>query len=83
MKRLYLVLLFLLGFALSYVYVQREHLTNIEVDQKVDPLEKRIDTLEDEYRAISTHLKKQDEQAKAATAQATNLQAALHSQIHQ
>jgi pantothenate kinase len=81
MNQIYLVILFILAAALTYTYGIREHLTIQEVANKVPPLEERIETLEDEYKSIQQKMTQQEAQAKAATSQATNLQAALHSSI--
>jgi hypothetical protein len=74
------IILAILVILLFYMYQKREHLTS--VPQKKSPLEKRVETLEDEYKSILQKMDKQEAQAKAATSQATTLQAALHSQIH-
>jgi len=77
---LYIILLFTLLATLGYLYQKREHLTNVV--KRETPIEKRVETLEDEYKSILQKMDKQEAQAKAATTQATTLQAALHSQIH-
>jgi hypothetical protein len=81
MIRIYILALVLCVSALVYLYGMREHLTAQEVNNKVTPIEKRVETLEEEYKAIQQKMTKQEAQAKAATAQATNLQAALHKRI--
>ena len=77
---LYIILVVLI-LLFMYVYHKREHLTSV-VNRKETPLEKRVETLEDEYKSILQKMDKQEAQAKAATMQATTLQAALHSQVH-
>lgn len=74
------IILFVLVLLFLYVYEKREHMTSVV--NKKNPLEKRVETLEDEYKSILQKMDKQEAQAKAATMQATTLQAALHSKIH-
>ena len=74
------IILAILVILLFYMYQKREHLTSV-VNRKESPLEKRVETLEDEYKSILQKMDKQEAQAKAATTQATTLQAALHNQV--
>jgi hypothetical protein len=72
------IILAILVILLVYMIQKREHLT----PKRVSPLEKRVETLEEEYASILQKMDKQEAQAKAATTQASTLQAALHSQVN-
>jgi hypothetical protein len=77
----YILLLLVCVAGLAYTILKREHLTVEEVNQKLPPIQKKLETLEDQYKSIQQTMKQQETRAKAATAQAVNLQAALGSKI--
>jgi hypothetical protein len=67
-----ILLLFLCSVLISYFWYMKEHLTLEEVDHKVSSLSKTV-------KKIDSDLKSQEERMGAASTQASQAQALLHS----
>jgi outer membrane murein-binding lipoprotein Lpp len=66
------LLLFVVSACAAYVYYMKEHLTLEEVDTKVSTLSKNV-------KKLDSQMKSQEERMGAASTQAAQAQALLHS----
>ncbi|NDB85168.1 MAG: hypothetical protein EB127_21075 [Alphaproteobacteria bacterium] len=79
MKEVYYLVLFILVTCLVFIFRQKlEHMTVEELDDKFT---ERIGTLEDEYSSLKQKIDTQESKMKAATSQATDAQALLDSNL--
>jgi flagellar capping protein FliD len=79
MKEVYYLVLFILVTCLVFIFRQKlEHMTVEELDDKFT---ERISTLEDEYSSLKQKIDTQESKMKAATSQATDAQALLDSNL--
>jgi len=78
MRDIYLCALFVLVSTLVFVFNRKlEHLTIEEVDDKATKATDKLNTLEDEYKALKVKLDSQNSKMGAASSQATAAQALL------
>lgn len=76
--KVYFCALFVLVATLVFVFNRKlEHLTIEEVDEKATKATEKVNTLEDEYKALQVKLDSQDAKMAAASSQATAAQALL------
>lgn len=76
--KVYFCALFVLVSTLVFVFNRKlEHLTIEEVDEKATKATEKVNTLEDEYKALQVKLDSQDSKMAAASSQATAAQALL------
>jgi hypothetical protein len=76
--KVYFCALFVLVSTLVFVFNRKlEHLTIEEVDEKATKATEKVNTLEDEYKALQVKLDSQDAKMAAASSQATAAQALL------
>jgi len=79
MKEVYYLVLFILVTCLVFIFRQKlEHMTVEELDDKFT---ERISTLEEEYSSLKQKIDTQESKMKAATSQATDAQALLDSNL--
>jgi len=79
MKEVYYLVLFILVTCLVFIFRQKlEHMTVEELDDKFT---ERIGTLEEEYSSLKQKIDTQESKMKAATSQATDAQALLDSNL--
>jgi flagellar capping protein FliD len=79
MKEVYYLVLFILVTCLVFIFRQKlEHMTVEELDDKFT---ERIGTLEEEYSSLKQKIETQESKMKAATSQATDAQALLDSNL--
>ena len=78
MRDIYFCALFVLVSTLVFVYNRKlEHLTIEEVDEKATKAADKLNTLEDEYKALKVKIDSQNSKMAAASSQATAAQALL------
>jgi len=78
MRDIYLCALFVLVSTLVFAFNRKlEHLTIEEVDDKATKATDKLNTLEDEYKALKVKIDSQNSKMAAASSQATAAQALL------
>jgi uncharacterized protein HemX len=79
MLDLYMIALFCLIALGVYIWKQREHLTLQEVDANTKSLDKKITTLEDDYKKLHNVVETQEKRMGSASSQAAGVKASMDS----